>query len=37
MVLGFNDEDRAQLEQLQRNGLANGVPELSIVGPDRIH
>lgn len=37
MVLGFNDEDRAQLEQLRRNGLANGVPELSIVGPDRIH
>lgn len=37
MVLGFNDEDRAQLEQLRRNGHANGVPELSIVGPDRIH
>lgn len=37
MVLGFNDEDRAQLEQLRSNGLANGVPELSIVGPDRIH
>lgn len=37
MVLGFNDEDRAHLEQLRRNGQANGVPELSIVGPDRIH
>ena len=37
MVLGFNDEDRAHLEQLLCNGLANGVPELSIVGPDRIH
>lgn len=37
MVLGFNDEDGAQLEQLRCNGLANGVPELSIVGPDRIH
>ena len=37
MVLGFNDEDRAHLEQLRRNGLANGVPELSIVGPKRIH
>lgn len=36
MVLGFNDEDHAHLEQLRRNGLANGVPELSIVGPDRI-
>lgn len=37
MVLGFNNKDRAQLEQLRQNGLANGVPELSIVGPDRIH
>ena len=37
MVLGFNDEDRAHLEQLRRNGQANGVHELSIVGPDRIH
>lgn len=37
MVLGFNDEDRAQLEKLRQNGLANGVPELSIVGPERIH
>lgn len=37
MVLGFNDEDRAQLEKLRNSGLANGVPELSIVGPGRIH
>lgn len=37
MVLGFNDEDRTHLEQLRRNGLANGVPELSIIGPERIH
>lgn len=37
MVLGFNDEDRAHLEQLRRNGQANGVPELTIVGPERIH
>ena len=37
MVLGFNDEDRAHLEQLRCNGLANGVPELSIIGPERIH
>ena len=37
MVLGFNDEDCAHLEKLRQNGLANGVPELSIVGPDRIH
>lgn len=36
MVLGFNDEDRAQLEQLRSNGHANGVPELSIIGPERI-
>lgn len=31
MVLGFNDEDRAHLEQLLCNGHVNGVPELSIV------
>ena len=37
MVLGFNDEDRAHQEKLRCNGHANGVPELSIVGPDRIH
>ncbi len=37
MALGFSDEDRAQLEQLRSNGLANSVPELSIVGPERIH
>lgn len=37
MVLGFNDENRVQLEQLRSNGLANGVPELSIIGPERIH
>ena len=37
MVLGFNDQDRAHLEQLRCNGLANGVPELSIIGPKRIH
>ncbi len=33
MVLGFNDQDRAHLEQLRCNGLANSVPELSIIGP----
>lgn len=37
MVLGFNDEDRAHLEKLRSNGLANGVTELSIIGPERIH
>lgn len=36
MVLGFSDEDRAHLEQLRQNGLANGVPELTIIGPERI-
>lgn len=36
MVLGFNDEDRAHLEKLRQNGLANGVPELAIIGPERI-
>ena len=37
MVLGFSDEDRTQLEKLRSNGLANGVPKLSIIGPERIH
>ena len=37
MVLGFNDEDCTHLEKLRQNGLANGVPELSIIGPERIH
>lgn len=37
MVLGFNDDDRGHLEKLRQNGLANGVPELSIIGPERIH
>ena len=37
MVLGFNNQDRAHLEKLRGNGLANGVPELSIIGPERIH
>lgn len=37
MVLGFNDEDRAHLEKLRQNGLANGVPALSIIGPEYIH
>lgn len=36
MVLGFNDEDRAHLEKLRQNGLTNGVPELAIIGPERI-
>ena len=36
MVLGFKDEDRTHLEQLRCNGLANGVPELAIIGPERI-
>ncbi len=37
MVLGFSDEDRTHLEKLRQNGIANGVPELSIIGPERIH
>lgn len=36
MVLGFSEEDRAMLERLRANGIANGVPELSLVGPERI-
>lgn len=37
MVLGFSDEDRAHLEQLWCNGHVNGVPELTIIDPERIH
>lgn len=37
MVLGFSDEDRAHLEQLRCNGHVNGVPELTIIDPERIH
>lgn len=37
MVLGFSEEDRARLEHLKANGIANGVPELSIITPERIH
>ena len=37
MVLGFSDEDHAQLEKLRSNGHANGVPELTIISPERIH
>lgn len=36
LVLGFCDEDRAELERLRKNGIANGVPHLEIVGPERI-
>lgn len=33
MVLGFNDEDRAHLEKLRSNGLANGVPSCRLSAP----
>lgn len=36
MVLGFCEQDRAELERLRANGIANGVPELEIIGPARI-
>lgn len=36
IVLGFDDEDRATLERLRDNGLANGVPHLEIVDASRI-
>lgn len=36
MVLAFNDEEKAHLEKLLANGKANGVPELSIIGPEEI-
>ncbi len=36
LVLGFGDEDLATLERLRENGMANGVPQLEIVGAQRI-
>lgn len=36
MVLAFTPEERTHLETLLENGRKNGVPELSIIGPDEI-
>lgn len=36
MVLAFTEQEKAHLDVLLANGKANGVPELSIIGPDEI-
>ena len=36
LVVGFSEEDRATLQELMDRGLANGVPELSIIERDEL-
>lgn len=36
LVLGFEDADRAHIERLLANGRENGVPDMEIVGKERI-
>ena len=37
LVVGFNDEDRAVLEDLLKRGITNGVEGLRIVEKDELH
>jgi len=37
LVLAFNDEDMRELDNLMRQGEANGVPGLRIIGKDELH
>ncbi|MCR5782128.1 MAG: NAD(P)/FAD-dependent oxidoreductase [Clostridia bacterium] len=36
-VLAFCDEEEKHLEELLRRGVANGVPELKIIGKEELH
>lgn len=36
LVIGFNDEDKAELENLYRRGIANGVKGLELVDAERL-
>lgn len=36
LVIGFNDEDKAELENLYRRGVANGVKGLELVDANRL-
>ena len=37
LVVGFNDDDRAVLEDLKKRGIANGVKGLRIVEKEELH
>lgn len=37
LVIGFNDEDRATVEDLYRRGVANGVKNLKVVDAEELH
>ncbi|MBQ9938278.1 MAG: NAD(P)/FAD-dependent oxidoreductase [Oscillospiraceae bacterium] len=36
LVLAFNDEDMETVEKLYRNGVANGVPGVEIIGREKL-
>ena len=37
VIVATDDSEVARLEELYRRGVANGVPGLELVGPDRLH
>ena len=37
LVIGFNDEDRATVEELYKRGTANGVKNLKVLDTDELH
>lgn len=37
LVIGFNDEDRATVEELYKRGTANGVKNLKVLDSDELH
>ncbi len=37
LVIGFNDEDRATVNELYRRGIANGVKKLKVLDSDELH
>ncbi len=36
LVIGFDDEDRATIEELYRRGVTNGVEELAVLSGDQV-
>lgn len=37
LVIGFNDDDRATVEELYRRGVANGVKDLKVLDSEELH